>query len=134
MGNTATALIGFAAWYILLSVAMAVYRVTLIVSGKKQPSGFAPDGSDLDPLGRRLTRARDNCYETLPLFAAIALGAFIAGKLHVTDPLAIWVLYLRIGQSTVHVASTADTAVMLRAGLFFAQIFIYLWWVLQLLG
>lgn len=134
MSNTATALIAFAAWYALLTLAMAIYRSSLMLSGKKAANSFATDGSDLDPLGRRITRARDNCYETLPLFAAIALGASIAGRLDVTDGLAMWVFYLRVGQSITHVASGSVPAVMLRANFFFAQVLIYVWWAAHLLA
>jgi len=133
MGATATALIGFAGWYILLSIAVAFYRVRLIFSGEKAANAFATDGSDLAPLGRRLTRARDNCFETLPLFVALALGASLAGRLDVTDGLAIWVLVLRIGQSLSHIASTSILAVQVRATFFFAQILIYAYWTLRLL-
>jgi len=133
MGATATALIGFAAWFVLLSVAMALYRLTAIQAGKPVNS-FANDGSDLAPLGRRLTRARDNCYESLPAFAAIALGASLAGRIAVTDGLAMWLLYARMGQSLVHVASTSPTAVQVRAALFFAQMAIYLYWAIRLLA
>ena len=79
MGRTATALVGFAGWFALLSVALGVYRLTFVMGGRKAVNAFASDGQDLDSLGHRLTRARNNCYETLPLFAAIALGASIAG-------------------------------------------------------
>ena len=134
MGTTVTALVGFAGWFALLSIALGVYRIGLVLAGQKVANAFATDGSDLPPHGRRLTRARDNCYETLPLFAALALGASIAGRLDVTDPLALWVLYARIGQSVVHIASTSVAAVQLRAGLFFVQVLIYAWWAIRLLG
>jgi uncharacterized MAPEG superfamily protein len=133
MNNTAWALIGFAGWFTLLSVALGLYRMKFMGAGKAANT-FATDGSDLDGLGKRITRARDNCFETLPLFVALALGASIAGRLDVTDGLAPWVLYLRIGQSITHVASTGVPAVMLRAGFFFAQMAIYLWWTIRLLA
>jgi hypothetical protein len=72
--------------------------------------------------------------ETLPAFAAIAAGAATAGRLGVTDPLAMWVLYARIAQSLVHIASTSVAAVQVRAVFYLAQIVIYLWWVLRPLG
>ena len=134
MGATVTALVGFAGWFALLSIVLGLYRVGLVLSGRKAANAFATDGSDLAPLGHRLTRARDNCYETLPLFAAMALGASIAGRLAVTDPLAMWVLYARIGQSVTHIASTSVPAVQIRASLFFVQVLIYAWWAIQLLG
>ena len=133
MGSTATALVGFAAWFVLLSFALAVYRTALVLGGRKPANTFSTDGSDLQPLGQRLTRARDNCFESLPAFVAIALGASMAGRLDVTDPLALWLLALRLAQSTTHVISTSVPAVLLRANLFFAQMFIYGWWAVQLL-
>lgn len=133
MGSTATGLIGFAAWLALLSIVLGVYRVGLVLRGKAANS-FTPSGSDLAPFGQRLTRARDNCFETLPLFAALALGAQLSGRLDVTDPLALWVLSLRLGQSLTHIASTSVPAVQLRATLFFGQMLIYAWWAIQLLG
>ena len=134
MGSTAIALIGFAGWYTLLSVALAGYRVRFILAGTKAANTFTNDGEDLGGLGHRLTRARNNCFETIGLFAAIALGASLAGRLDLTDPLAMWVLYARIGQSITHVVSTSVPAVLLRANLFFAQMIIYLWWTVHLLG
>lgn len=133
MGSTATALVGFAGWFALLSLVLGLYRVRLVLSAGKAANTFATDGSDLDPLGRRLTRARDNCFETLPLFAALALGASLGGRLDVTDALAMWVLYARIAQSITHIVSTSVPGVMLRGTLFFVQILIYLWWVIRLL-
>jgi len=132
MGSTATGLIGFAAWFALLGIALGVYRVVLVLRGKAANS-FTTSGSDLAPFGQRLTRARDNCFETLPLFAALALGAQLSGRLDVTDPLALWVLYLRLGQSLTHIVSTSVPAVQLRATLFFGQMLIYAWWAIQLL-
>ena len=134
MGRTATALVGFAGWFALLSIALGVYRVRLVLGGRKAANTFAPDGQDLDPLGHRMTRARNNCFETLPAFAALALGASMAGRLDVTDPLAMWVLYARIAQSLTHIISTSVPAVQLRAALFFAQVLIYLWWAIRLLA
>ena len=133
MSNTAIALVGFSGWFILLSLTLAVYRSSLVLGGRKAANTFRTDGADLPGLGERLTRARDNCFETLPLFAALALAAHIAGRLEVTDGLALWVLALRLGQSLVHIASTSVNAVLLRANLFFLQMAIYLWWAIRLL-
>lgn len=133
MGATLTALIGFAAWFVLLSLVLGLYRVALVFGGKALNT-FAVNGADLPGFGQRLTRARDNCYETLPIFTALAVVAHLSGRAGVTDPLAMWVLYARIGQSLTHIVSTSVPAVLLRANLFFAQILIYAWWALRLLG
>jgi uncharacterized MAPEG superfamily protein len=134
MGTTLTALLGFAAWYVLLSLVLGFFRVGLVFGGQKAANSFAVNGADLPGFGQRLTRARDNCYETLPVFAALALVATASGRTAVTDPLAMWVLYARLGQSLTHIASTSVPAVLLRANLFFAQVLIYGWWTIRLLG
>jgi uncharacterized MAPEG superfamily protein len=133
MGDTLTALAGFAAWYVVLTIVMGLFRMGRIVGGKAVNS-FAVSGSDLPGLGERLTRARDNCYETLPIFIAIAVVAYATNQLAVTDPLAMWVLYARIGQSLTHVISTSVPAVLVRANLFFLQMLIYLYWSFRLLA
>ncbi len=134
MTPTATALLGFAAWYLLLTFALGTLRSGLVLSGKKAANSFATDGSDVGAFGRRLNRARDNCYETLPLFVALALAASIAGKLAVLDPLAPYVLYARIGQSVTHLVSTSLMAINVRFFFFIVQIVIYAIWVMQLLA
>ena len=134
MTPTARALLGFAGWYLLLTFALGFFRSGLVLSGKKAANTFATDGSDVGTFGRRLNRARDNCYETLPLFVAIALAASIAGRLAVTDPLAMYVLYARVGQSLTHLVSTSVMAINVRFFFFIVQIVIYAIWVVRLLG
>jgi len=134
MGPTATALLGFAAWYLLLTFALGLFRSGLVLSGKKAANTFATDGSDVGAFGRRLNRARDNCFETLPLFVAIALAAQLTNRIAVLDPLAMYLLYARIGQSITHLASTSIMAINVRFAFFIVQIAIYATWVVQLLG
>ena len=134
MAPTATALLGFAAWYLLLTFALGFFRSGLVLSGKKAANTFATDGSDVGAFGRRLNRARDNCFETLPLFAAIALAATISNRVAVLDPLAMYVLYARIGQSITHLVSTGIMAINVRFFFFIVQVVIYAIWVVQLLG
>lgn len=133
MNHTLASLLGFAAWYVLLTLGLGTVRVGLVFAGKKAANTFAVSGSDLGAFGQRMTRARDNCYETLPLFAALALVATITGKTAVTDPLAAWVLIARIAQSLTHLVSTSVPAVVARAALFFVQVFIYASWCVALL-
>ena len=134
MSPTATALAGYAGWYLLLSFALGIYRSALVLGGQRAANSFKSDGSDVSPFGWRLNRARDNCYENLPLFAALAIAASIAGRLAVTDPLAMYVLYARIGQSVTHIASTSVPAVQIRFAFFLVQLAIYAIWVVRLLG
>jgi uncharacterized MAPEG superfamily protein len=133
MTPTATALVGFTAWFVLLTFALALFRVYYSATTGKPLNSFEPDGTDTPGLGRRLTRARDNCFETLPAFAAIVLGASLAGKVAVLDGLAMWVLYARIVQSVMHIVSVSVPAVLVRATMLVVQLLIYSYWILQLL-
>ncbi len=134
MPATATALAGFAAWFVLLSVVLASYRSFLVLSGQKAANAFRSDGTDVAGFGQRLTRARDNVYENLPIFAALALAASISGRLNITDPLAMVVLYARLGQSATHIASISVPAIYIRFGFYFVQLAIWAGWAIQLLG
>lgn len=134
MGPTGTALLGFAAWYLLLTFALGLFRSGLVLSGKKAANTFSTDGSDVGAFGRRLNRARDNCFETLPLFVAIALAASLANRVSVLDPLAMYLLYARIGQSVTHLVSTNIMAINVRFAFFIIQVAIYAVWVVQLLS
>jgi uncharacterized MAPEG superfamily protein len=133
MAPTATALVGFAGWLVLLTFALALYRGYVGATTGKPLNSFVPDGSDMPGFGRRLTRARDNCYETLPVFGALALGAVLTGRPEVTNGLAPWVLGSRLVQSVTHLVSTSVPAVLLRATMLSVQLVIYAYWTIQLL-
>jgi len=133
MTATTTALVGFAAWQVALTIALATYRTALVQTGGRQANSFAPDGSDVGGWGQRLTRARDNCYENLPVFAAIVLGASLGGRTGELDGLAMTVLYARVGQSITHIVSTSVPAVLLRFAFYLVQIAIFTKWVVGLL-
>ena len=133
MTMSATALAGFAAWQLLLTVALGFYRTGMVLGGRKAANAFKVDGSDVPGIGQRLTRARDNCYENLPMFGALVVAAGLAGKSVVTDPLALWVLGARIGQSVTHVISTSVPAVQVRFAFYIVQVAIMGWWAVRLL-
>lgn len=133
MSATLVALVGFATWTLLLVFSLAGLRVVYARRTGKDLNTFAPDGSDMDTLGQRWTRAHLNCVETLPPFAAIALAAVASGNAAVTDPLALPFLLLRLAQSTVHLISTSVPFVLIRATLFGVQVLILLRWAFGLL-
>lgn len=132
MHATVTALAGFAGWFVLLTFGLGIYRTWLVFSGKKAANAFRNDGSDVPGFGQRLTRARDNAFENLPAFAALAVAASIAGRLDVTDSTAMLVLWARILQSLVHLASVSVPAVLARFGLYVVQVAIFGWWAVRL--
>ncbi len=133
MGPSLVALCLFAGWTIVLVFSLALYRVLVSSRTGKAPNTFLPSGTDLDPFGQRLTRAHLNCVEGLPVVASVILAAAAAGRPDVTDGLAMPLLFARLGQSIVHIASTSVPMVMARAGLFGVQLAIVLIWIARLL-
>jgi len=133
MTPSLVALCLFAGWTMLLVVSLAGYRVYISQRTGKAVNSFMPGGTDLDPLGQRLTRAHLNCLELLPVVAAVILSAAVAGRADVTDGLAMPLLLARVAQSAVHIGSTSPPAVLVRATLFVVQLVIVAIWIRGLL-
>jgi len=132
MSPSALALVGYVAWYLLLAITLLGYRTVLVLMRKRRANAFDPSGYDVSELSGRLCRAHANCYENLPMFAALILVAIATGNGAVTDPLARWLLVARVSQSTVHLISTSEIAVTTRATLHGIQLGIMAYWVYQL--
>lgn len=132
---TAVALLGLAAWMLVLLVVMVNQRGLLVLSGKMRVNAFAPDGSNTpEGFGRRLVRAHANCVENLPLLFAVLLYALATGNTAITDGLASLLLAARIFQSVMHLISTSPIFVWLRFAGFLVQLLIVAWWLLRLAG
>ena len=134
MTPTATALLGFTAWTILMLVLLAFVRTSAVMSGKRRANSFNPSGEDVEGFARRLTRVHANCYENLPAAAAVLLYAIATAQTAVTDGLAYIFLGARILQSLTHLASTSNPAVTVRFAFFVVQVAILLYWLLHLFG
>ena len=132
MSPSLVALLGYAAWTLLLVIGIAVLRTGLTLSGKRAANAFSTTGDDVSPFSNRLCRAHANCYENLPIFGAIIAVAVISGNAAVTDALAYWVLGARVLQSCIHLVSTSELAVMARFGAFAAQIGVEISWIVGL--
>jgi uncharacterized MAPEG superfamily protein len=132
MSPSALALVGYAAWSLLFAISIVTYRTGLVLAKKHTANGFDPSGSDVSEFSGRLCRAHANTYENLPIFGALILVAIATGNAAITDPLARWVLVARVAQSIVHLISTSEIAVMIRATLFSVQLGIMAYWVVQL--
>jgi len=128
------ALVGFAGWTVILLLGIGGLRTFVAVSGRKAANTFQPDGADVSPFSNRLCRAHANCYENLPIFAALVLAAAVGGHGAVTDGLAHVFLAARLLQSTTHLVSTSVLAVQMRFGFFVVQVVIYIWWAYRLLA
>jgi uncharacterized MAPEG superfamily protein len=134
MNETALALIGYATWTMLLVAMIGSVRVAAVLGGRSAGNQFAVDGSDVSAFAQRLARAHANCYENLPIFAAITLVALATGQAAITDPLALWAFAARVAQSVTHLASTAPVAVNVRFAFYLVQLAIQVVWVVGLLG
>ena len=128
------ALLGFATWTLVLLLGIAMLRSWHTLAHGRRANSFAVSGEDVSAFSGRLCRAHANCYECLPAFAAIVAVAQFSGHGALTDPLALWLLAARLGQSGVHLVSTRSRAVVLRFSLLMVQWLIQAVWVVQLLA
>jgi uncharacterized MAPEG superfamily protein len=134
MSTTLLALLGFLSWTLLLLMLMEAIRARLVLTREVPANGFSPDNSGLSPFMQRLARAHANCLEGLPLFGGFMLLAVVAGKSHVTDPLAYVLLAARVAQSAIHLASASPMAVTARFTAFAVQMGIAVYWAVKLHG
>ena len=132
MTPTATALLAYVAWSILLLLSLGALRTTLVIGGKRAANSFAATGDDMDAFGKRLTRAHANCYENLPAAGAIMLYAHATNQTGLTDGLAYALLGARIAQSLAHLVSTDRLWVTIRFAFFIVQVAILIIWLLKL--
>ncbi len=133
MSPTAAALLGFAAWSIVLLLALVGFRSVISLRGKSANS-FKPSGEDLPGLPYRLARAHANCYENLAAAGVVMLYAITNDQTAVTDPFAYAFLGARIAQSLIHIVSTANPMVLVRFTFFLAQQLILIFWLLRFFG
>jgi len=134
MSPSLRALAWFAAWTLVLAFVMVNHRVYFVLTGQRKINSFTPDGSGVSAFQQRACRAHANCYENLPVFGALILVAVTAGKSAITDSLAMIAVYCRMAQSTVHLISISQAAVMVRATFYTVQMLIMVWWAWQLLA
>lgn len=128
------ALLGFAAWTLLLIAAVFLYRGMRFLGGtpiNHWPRQAKP--SDDAPIVRRLEDAHANCLENLPVFAVIVLAAAALGRLGDIQMLAPWVLYARIGQSLAHLSGTGPMNVFVRASFWSVQLALCIWMLVKLI-
>lgn len=133
MSASLLALLGFVTWALTLLVLMEAIRSQLVLTGKVAANGFNPDNSNLSPFMQRLARAHANCLEGLPVFGGLLLVAVLAGKPHITDPLAYVFLAARILQSLIHLTSISPAAVTARFTAFAVQLVVGVYWAMQLI-
>ena len=130
MSSSILAVICFATWTIVTALVMVNHRVFFVLTGRRRINTFTPDGVAVSAFQARACRAHANCYENLPVFAALILVAVVAGRSAITDSLAMIAVYCRMVQSTVHLISTSQPG----ATVYTVQMLIMVWWAWQLLA
>ena len=123
------ALLGFAAWTILLLLfTVGTYRWSRILTGRVPIREFQADKVEGEEWYRRSMRAHANCIENLPVFGAIVLAIYVSGIGGPTvNYLSIGILLTRIMQSLVHVCLVqTNTVVAVRFAFFFFQLVSFL--------
>lgn len=134
MTATHVALLGFISWALGLLILMESIRTKLVLTGEVPANGFNPANSNLSPFMQRLARAHANCVEGLPIFGGLLLVAIALDETQFTDGLAYVFLGARVIQSTIHLISTAATAVFARFAAFAVQMAIGAYWSVGLLA
>lgn len=120
------ALLGFTGWTLLLVFTVAGHRVLCFAGGASLSGWRRGQRNPDDPaIIHRIADAHANCVENLPLFAVLVLVAAATGQLALIAPLAPWVLYARIAQSTIHIAGCTAWHIVPRAGLWIAQVVLF---------
>ena len=122
MSPTLTALVGYALWTLALALTIGLLRAALVMRGARAANDFSPTGEDVGGFSRRLARAHANCYENLPAVAAILIAALLSGEGALSDTYALWILYARLAQSAVHLATNSVIGVNVRFVFYLAQL------------
>ena len=123
-------LLAFAVWTVLVLLSgIGVHRWSRILSRKAELADFPGGVAEGTPAYCRATRAHANCVENLPIYAALALTAAVAGidTPHL-DQLAVTILIARVCQSLVHmILPETNITVGIRFSFFAVQLVAFLW-------
>ncbi|MCG8491373.1 MAG: MAPEG family protein [Sneathiellales bacterium] len=128
MSLTALALSAYIIWTLSLVLLLEACRAHLVLAKGRAANSFSADGSDVSPFLARITRAHANCYEHFPVIGGTLILFLFLEKTEITDPLAPWIIAMRILQSITHMVSGSVMAANIRFAFFFAQIVIVVIW------
>jgi uncharacterized MAPEG superfamily protein len=112
-----------ALWVLVLVLSIGLWRVLQVLAGQKKVNEFPSGTQHGSDAYWRLNRAHMNTVENLPTFAALVLAGVY---LQLQDPLFLVlpsvVLYARIAQTLIHVASGSAIGVSLRFTAYVVQV------------
>jgi uncharacterized membrane protein YecN with MAPEG domain len=109
------ALVLFALWSMTLVLAVGIWRTSLVFAGRATANSFVPGAPHGSDTYWRLNRAHLNAVENLPIFGVLVLsGSFLQVPDILFQILPSLILYARVAQSLIHIASGSVFAVTLR--------------------
>ncbi|WP_039948474.1 MAPEG family protein [Leptospira fainei] len=115
MYSSLHALLSFTSWTLLLGFGIILFRVTLVLTGKKKSNEFPAwiqHGSD---FYWRLYRAHLNCLENLPIFAVLVFAGAILDPNPAMFDLFAWTAFAsRILQTSAHLSGGGEWPVNIR--------------------
>ncbi|MEQ1863152.1 MAG: MAPEG family protein [Micropepsaceae bacterium] len=118
-----TALTLFAVWGMVLVASIGAWRLVLVLTAGKRAGDFTAGAKHGSDAYWRLNRAHMNTVENLPIFGVLVLsGAYLQVQDLAFQLLPSLVLYARIAQSTIHLASGSAVAVTLRFTAYLVQV------------
>ena len=108
----------------VLVLSYALPRVPQVLTGKNRPDAWGRDKPSIDPaILVRAQHAHANAVENFPLFlGVVVVGALMGQSATAIDPLAGYVVALRLGQALMHLIGTSFWLVMARATFFLGQL------------
>jgi len=124
MSPSLWSLLAFTVWTLLVVLfGIGAPRVAAVLSRRAPPKSFAADVPHGSDRYRRTMRAHVNCVENLPVFATLVLlSRVVALESSVFEALAVLVTPARLLQTSIHVASGSNRAVLARFWCFIVQL------------
>jgi len=117
------ALVLHAAWALVLVVGIGLWRSAQVFGGQKKVNEFPSGTQHGSDAYWRLNRAHMNVVENLPTFAVLVLaGLYLQVQDLAFQILPSLVLYARIVQTVIHVASGSALGVSLRFTAYVVQV------------
>jgi len=117
-------LLAFTVWTLLIVLlGIGAPRIAAVLARQAPPKSFAADVPHGSDRYRRTMRAHVNCVENLPVFAVLVLLSRVTRlESSVFEALAVAVTPARLLQTSVHIASGTNRAVLVRFWFFIVQL------------
>lgn len=117
-------LLAFTVWTLLIVLfGIGAPRIAAVLARQAPPKSFAADVPHGSDRYRRTMRAHANCVENLPVFAVLVLLSRVTQlESSAFETLAVVVTPARLLQTSVHIASGTNRAVLMRFWFFIVQL------------